>query len=284
VLWGKCYEGEGAPPYWPWVQSLKTYLEGTSPQDLQAELGPGAADIVEMLPELRAKLADLGSPPSVEPEQARFRLFNSVTNFFKTASLRIPLVLVLDDLHWADRSSLLLLHYLCQQLGDSPILVLGTYRDVEIDPRHPLSDTLAQLSREPAFRRQPLGGLSMEDVGPFVELTAGVKPSQQLIAAVYGRTEGNPFYIAEIVRLLSERGGLQDPVGPEGTASAIPLGVLEVIGKRLNRLSSHCHQTLATAAAIGREFDYRQLELLGSGTSEDQLLDVIDEAPGSPPD
>jgi predicted ATPase len=206
VLWGRCYEGEGAPPYWPWAQPLKTYLERTSPQELRADLGPGAADIGEMLPELREKLPDLESPPALEPEQARFRLFNSVTTFLKKASQRKPLVLVLDDLHWADRSSLLLLQFLSQQVGDSPLLVLGTYRDVEVNPQHPLSVTLAQLSREPLFRRQSLGGLSLEDAGQFMALTAGIRPTQQLINTVYARTEGNPFFTAEVVRLLSERG------------------------------------------------------------------------------
>jgi DNA-binding CsgD family transcriptional regulator len=278
VLWGRCYEGEGAPPYWPWVQPLKTYLERTSPEELRTDLGPGASDMGELLPELREKLPGLESPPALEPEQARFRLFNSVTTFLKNVSQRKPLVLVLDDLHWADRSSLLLLQFLCQQLGDSPLLVLGTYRDVEVTPQHPLSDTLAQLAREPVFRRQSLGGLSLEDAGAFMELTAGIRPTQQLINTVYSRTEGNPFFTAEVVRLLSERGVLQDPAGPEGVTSAIPVGVLEVIGRRLNRLSSQCHQTLTTAAVIGREFDFRLLSLLSSGTSEEQLLDIIDEA------
>jgi DNA-binding CsgD family transcriptional regulator len=278
ALWGRCYEGEGAPPYWPWVQPLKTYLERTSPEELRADLGPGASDLGELLPELREKLPGLESPPALEPEQARFRLFNSVTTFLKNLSQRKPLVLVLDDLHWADRSSLLLLQFLSQQLGDSPLLVLGTYRDVEVNPQHPLSDTLAQLSREPVFRRQSLQGLSLEDAGAFMELTAGMRPTQQLINTVYSRTEGNPFFTAEVVRLLSERGALQEAAGVEGVASAIPVGVLEVIGRRINRLSSQCHQTLTTAAVMGREFDFRLLETLRGGASEEELLDVIDEA------
>ena len=281
VLWGRCYEGEGAPPYWPWIQPLKTYLERTSPQELRADLGPGAADIGEMLPELREKLPDLESPRALEPEQARFRLFNSVTTFLKTASQRKPLVPVLDDLHWADRSSLLLLQFLSQQMGDSPLLVLGTYRDVEVNPQHPLSDTLAQLSRESVFRRQSLGGLSLEDAGQFMALTAGIRPTQQLINTVYARTEGNPFFTAEVVRLLSERGALQDTAGVEWVASAIPVGVMEVIGQRLNRLSQQCRQTLVTAAIIGREFQLRQLSRLNGGGSEEQLLAVMDEALGA---
>jgi ATP/maltotriose-dependent transcriptional regulator MalT len=157
-------------------------------------------------------------------------------------------------------------------------MVLGTYRDVEVNHQHPLSDTLAQLSRESVFRRQSLGGLSLEDAGAFMELTAGVRPTPHLIANVYRRTEGNPFFTAQVVRLLSERGVLQDPAGSEGVARSLPEGVLQVIGRRLNRLSSQCHQTLTTAAVIGREFDFRLLQLLSAGTSEEELLDIIDEA------
>jgi DNA-binding CsgD family transcriptional regulator len=201
-----------------------------------------------------------------------------VTTLLKKASQRKPLVLVLDDLHWADRSSLLLLQFLSQQMGDSPLLVLGTYRDVEVNPQHPLSDTLAQLSRESVFRRQSLGGLSLEDAGQFMALTAGIRPTQQLINTVYARTEGNPFFTAEVVRLLSERGALQDTERLEGVASAIPLGVLEVIGQRLNRLSQQCRHTLVTAAIIGREFQLRQLSRLHSDDPEERLLSLMDEA------
>jgi DNA polymerase III delta prime subunit/tetratricopeptide (TPR) repeat protein len=278
VLWGRCYEGEGAPPYWPWIQPLRSCLERTSPEQLRSDMGPGASDIGDMLPELREKLPDLESPPALEPEQARFRLFGSVTTFLRNASQRTPLVLVLDDLHWADRSSLLLLQFLAQHLGNSHIMVTGTYRDVEVGPQHLLSETLAQLSREPVFRRQSLCGLSLEDAGRFIEITAGVRPTQQLINAVYTRTEGNPFFTAEVVRLLNERGELKKTEGAGTVAAIIPAGVLEVIGRRLHRLSSQCHQTLTIAAVVGREFDFRLLSILSEGIPEDQLLDVIDKA------
>jgi DNA-binding CsgD family transcriptional regulator/tetratricopeptide (TPR) repeat protein len=278
VLWGRCYDDEGAPPYLPWMQSLKSYLERASPEQLRADLGPGAPDIGDMVPEVREKLPDLESLPAMEPEQARFRLFNSVSTFLRNASLRTPLVLVLDDLHWADQSSLLLLQFLSQQLGDFSLLVLGTYRDTEVNPQHPLSDTLAQLTREPVFRRQSLGGLSLEDAGQFIEITAGVRPAQQLIDVVYTRTEGNPFFTAEVVRFLNERGELRASEASQTAATAIPVGVLEVIGSRLNRLSSRCRQTLTTAAVIGREFDFQLLTLLSEEISEEQLLNVIDEA------
>jgi predicted ATPase len=109
VLWGWCYEAEGAPPYWPWVQPLRSYIQQAAPEQLRAEMGPGAADIAEIVPEVRGKLPDLKPPPALEPEQARFRLFDSITTFLRNVAHPQPLVLVLDDLQWADQPSLLLL-------------------------------------------------------------------------------------------------------------------------------------------------------------------------------
>ena len=119
VLWGRCYEEEGAPLYWPWLQSLRSYIQQQTPEQLQAEMGPGAADIAEVLPEIRHKLTGLETPPVLEPEQARFRLFDSITTFLKNAAQSQPLMLVLDDLHWADKPSLLLLQFLAREMGGS---------------------------------------------------------------------------------------------------------------------------------------------------------------------
>ena len=108
VLCGRCYEEEGAPPYWPWVQIMRNYVQQAGAELLTAEMGPGAADIAEIVLEIKGKLPDLETPPALEPEQARFRLFDSITTFLKNAAQSKPLMLVLDALHWADRSSLIL--------------------------------------------------------------------------------------------------------------------------------------------------------------------------------
>ena len=117
VLWGRCYEEEGAPPYWPWIQSIGSFINEQDPDQLSSAMGPGAAHIAELIPSLREKLPDLTDPPALEPEPARFRLFDSVTNFLKNASQTQPLVIVLDDLHWGDRASLLLLEFLARGMG-----------------------------------------------------------------------------------------------------------------------------------------------------------------------
>jgi predicted ATPase len=156
ILWGWCYEEAGAPPYWPWVQPIRSYVQQQDPERLHAEMGPGAADIAEIVPEVRVELPGLETPPALEPEAARFRLFDSITTFLKNAAQSQTLMLVLDDLHWADKPSLLLLEFLARQMADCRLLVVGCYRDMELSRQHPLSESLAQLSREPVFRRQTL--------------------------------------------------------------------------------------------------------------------------------
>lgn len=128
VLWGRCYEGEGAPPYWPWVQAIRSYVRDKDPEELRSEMGAGAANIAGIVSDVSEKLPGLAAPPELEPEQARFRLFDSMTAFLKSASQRQPLVLVLDDLHWADHPSLLLLEFVARELPGSRLLVIGTDR------------------------------------------------------------------------------------------------------------------------------------------------------------
>jgi tetratricopeptide (TPR) repeat protein len=278
VLWGWCYEEEGAPPFWPWLQPIRSYVQQRDPEQLKAEMGPGAADIAEVMSEVRDKLPGLEPPPALPPEQARFRLFDSITTFLKNAAQSQPLMLVLDDLHWSDKPSLLLLQFLARQLTESHLLVVGCYRDLELSRQHPLSEALAQLSRLPVFQRELLLGISQEDTGQFIEMTAGIRPSPQLVETIHAYTEGNPFFLKEMTRLLSERGELRaaEIGGPEGIR--VPQGIREVIGQRLNRLSESCHRTLIIGSVIGREFDFRLLRTLSGEATDEQLLGVIDEA------
>ncbi len=147
VLVGRCYEGEGAPAYWPWVQLLRSCLAAGDEASLAADLGPGVADLAQLVPELRAGSEASAAAEPIEGEQARFRLFDSVTRFLERRAARQPLVLVLDDLHWADADSLLLLQFLASALRAAPILVVGTYRDIEVRRGHPLGSLLGALDR-----------------------------------------------------------------------------------------------------------------------------------------
>ena len=278
ILWGRCYEEDGAPPYWPWVQVIRSYVEPRNADQLQADLGSSAADIAEIVPEIRRKLTGLETPPDLPPEQARFRLFDSITSFLKTTARSQPLMLVLDDLHWADEPSLLLLQFLAQQLADSSILVVGCYRDVELSRQHPLSETLARISREAVYQRHALRRMDHDDTAHFIEVAAGTNVSRTVVEAIYARTEGNPFFTTEVVQLLSDRGELaQESDGGPGEIR-IPEGVREVIGQRFNRLSDDCNLVLSTAAVIGREFTLDLLGRLIEDLTGDRLLEVLEEA------
>jgi class 3 adenylate cyclase len=277
VLWGRCYEGEGAPPYWPWVQVIRSYAHECDPQTLASEMGPGATDIAAVVSEVRARLPGLPEPARLEPDQARFRLFDGVASFLRNAARRQPLVLVLDDLHWADKASLLLLQFLARELGSDRLLLLGTYRDVELRRQHPLAETLAELARNPLSERILLRGLAHADVARFLEETTGRAPPAPLVDAVFRETEGNPFFVHEVVRLLAADGRLERPPAGGSWSLEIPQGVREVVGRRLNQLSEACNQALAVASVIGREFDATALGRVAE-LPEEPLLESLEEA------
>jgi tetratricopeptide (TPR) repeat protein len=277
ALWGRCYEGDGAPPYWPWVQIIRAYVLGHDPDAVAAVMGVGAADIAQMESEVRRRLPNVVEPPRLDAEEARFRLFDSVTRFLVAASREQPLVVVLDDLHCADRSSLLLLEFLARELSSAHLLVVGTYRGVELHGGHHLTHTLAELVRVRPPARIALGGLTRSQVGRYMQIAADVTPDESLVAAVFDKSEGNPFFVAEIVRLLGagDRPAHADP----GLAAhlSIPAEVREVIGQRLERLSDACRGALTVAAVMGRDFHLRPLQRV-VGLSPDELLEALDEA------
>jgi DNA-binding SARP family transcriptional activator len=275
VLVGRCWEAGGAPAYWPWVQSLRPYVREAEPDALRAQLGSGAADLAQILPELRDRFPDLSEPPSLEPEAARFRLFDAVVEFLRKASASRPLVLVLDDLHAADAPSLLLLRFLARQLGSTRILLLGAYRDVDPIAPPPLTEMLAEVAREPVTRRLPLAGLSEREVARYVELAASEIASPELASGLHAETEGNPLFVGEFVRLLSV-----ERVPAESTREvrhAVPENVRDVIARRLSHLSEECRRMLVLASVIGREFAVDALARVG-GVTDDELLDILDEA------
>jgi DNA-binding CsgD family transcriptional regulator len=281
TLWGRCYEEQGAPPYWPWVQPIRAYLQAASAERLLSEAGAGAADIAEIVPDMQGIVGatSLQPPPDLPPEQARFRLFDSVTTFLKNASQNQPLLLVLDDLHWADRPSLLMLEFAAQEVEDSRLVVLGTYRDVEVSRGHPLSQTLAQLARQRSFQRIHLGSLERESIDRLMVNLSGAAPSDEITQAIYEHTEGNPFFITEIARYLAHENELTpDRLRKRTWDLGIPEGVRDVIGRRLDHLSEGCNQALTLASVIGREFDLRQLAALMENVSEDALLELLEEA------
>ena len=275
ILWGRCWEAGGAPAYWPWVQSLRTYLRRRTPEALRTELGGRTPELAQLLPELGELGTDLQPPPTVDPDSARFRLFDSVAAFLRSAARGQTLVLVLDDLHAADEPSLLLLRFLASELAEIPIVVVGTYREEEAVEEEPVSANLSELRRLPS-RELRLGGLAKDDVASYIERATGTTPSPKLVEAIHRETEGNPLFVGEVVRLLAAEGRLTEAPQP-GWRLQIPPGLHEVIARRLRGLSKECRRLLTLAAVLGREFSLEALEQVSDST-EDELLEVLDEA------
>jgi DNA-binding CsgD family transcriptional regulator len=280
VLWGSCFEWEGTPAYWPWVQIFRGYLRDVDDASLRADLGAGAADVAQIVPELRERLPDVATPPQLEPEQARFRLFDAVTTFYRTVAARRPLVLVLDDLHWADTPSLLLLQFLTQSIRDARVLVLGGYRNVEVGRQHPLARTLGELARRPDTHRLLLHGLGAADIGDYVSLATGQAAAVELVETIRRETDGNPFFVSEVVRLLEAEGWPEQQDEGRGRHARVPESVREVVGRRLSRLSDACNRALSVAAVVGRDFRLPLLEAVADLPAT-ELVDALDEAAGA---
>jgi DNA-binding SARP family transcriptional activator len=286
ILVGRSWEAGGAPAFWPWIQALRVHLRDTNPDALRIQLGPGAPLLAQLLPEVRELFPELGEPPPLTEAGARFRLFEAVRWFLRSAAEDRPLVVVLDDLHAADEPSLLLLQFVARGLEDSSLLIVGAYRDVDPTPRDPLTSALAELVREPHTSQLALGGLSAADVAEYVALSTGTPPGPGVADAIHAETEGNALFVSETVQLLAAEGGVEGA----GAQLSIPPGVRAVIGRRVARLSERCGAMLVTASVMGREFGLEALAEL-SELSPTELMDalneamaerVLDDVPGAP--
>ncbi len=283
VLVGRCYEGEGAPPYWPWVQIVRAYLATHEATEVRQHLGAGADDIALVIPELRSYAPDAPSPALVVRDQERFRFFDSFTAFLQNVAKEQPLVLILDDLHWADAPSLLLLQHLAQELSQLRILLIGAQRNAPLPPTHPLALARGDIVRRAEAHSMSLKGFSEEEVAHFIEVVTNQIPSPTLTATLYQQTEGNPFFVSELVRLLTASGEPL-PVSRQQVLSTLtlPHRVREAVLRRLVSLSKQCRELLSIASVIGREFD---AHVLGAALAkppfrmaEPGVLEVIDEA------
>ena len=254
VLWGRAWAGGGAPAYWPWLRILRRLAAERDVRAAIAALGPEAGALLSRLmpdvvpPPARGPTA--ADPAPGESDAARFQLFDAVTSLLRAAASSGPIVLILDDLHGADQPSLLLLGFLAVHLRDSPILVIGTYRETEarLDPQ--LAGTLGDIMRH--GQRLPLRGLRERDVGAVVERVAGRRPPDRVVRAIHQATEGNPFFVDEVVRLLSAEGRLESEA--QVASLRIPDGVRETIRHRLAPLPDRARVLLLTASVIGPEF------------------------------
>ncbi len=287
VLTGRCDEGGAALPYRPFVEALRHYVRRRPDTEVRSELGTGAPEIAALVSDIRQRFPDLPEPPKLEGDAERLRLFDSITQFLRNASAAAPLVLFLDDLHWSDKSSLLLMRHLAREVPSDRVLLLGTYRDVELERTHPLADAIAALRREPSYQRVLLRGLPEADIA---ELLAALEPAEEaaavreaLAVTLFRETEGNPFFIREVLSHLVEEGKIYRTDGrwtsdaTSMTQLGIPEGVRDVIGQRLSRLTEGCQKLLTTSSAMTGGFSWLMLKAV-TGEDEATVLDLLDEA------
>ena len=282
VLFGRCDE-ESLLPYQPFVEALTDYVDHASADDLRRHVGGDASDLHLLLPALHRRLPGHERPGSGD-ETERYRMFEAVADLLSAIGREMPVFLVLDDAHWADRPTLQLLQYVVRRCAEVPLLILVTYRDTDLVRTHPMAETLVDLRRADGVVRVPLRGLSASEVASLV--AGGQEPDAsdtELAQLVWNETEGSPLFLREILRHLSETGAIKQTEDGRWRARrrlqqlGIPESVRELISRRLGRLPESANSVLVAASVLGREFDVDLLSTL-TETSVDGVLDVLDEA------
>lgn len=287
VLTGRCYEGEAALPYRPWVEVIDAYA-ATLPDDaLAGALGDGATDVATIAPAVARRLGPLPARPALEGDAERYRMFDGITSALLAAAASQPVVLMLDDLHWSDAPSLLLLQFLARRIAGVPLMIVATYRDSEIDRSHTLPQVLAELRREATYQRILLRGLPEDDVSSLLETVDDAGESSygrvRLAAALFRETEGNPLFIREVLSHLVEEGKIYRDHGrwrssvTDTLELGIPEGLRDVIARRLARLSPACSKMLVTASLMLGGFAWNELAA-ASRAQQAELIDLIEEA------
>jgi class 3 adenylate cyclase/tetratricopeptide (TPR) repeat protein len=282
VLRGGCYEYEATAPYLPFVEAIRDWVHWHSGERLRDALESTAAELVKLAPEIEFKLGPVNPNTPLPAAEERLRLFDNVARFLDNLARSQGLVVFLDDLHWADESTLSLLHYLLRHLRASRVLFVGAYREVELDRRHPLSRALVDWGQNDLTTRIALSRLTRDDTAELVGSLFGQEHvSDEFIDLLYSETEGNPFFVEETVKALIEQGSIYR----EGDSwqrddverLVVPQSVRDAVGRRLNRIDERTISLLHTAAALGKQFEFRDLAAVMGG-SEDELLDSLDEA------
>ena len=252
-----------------------------SPKVLRETLGDAAPEVARLVPELRRLFPDIPPPLELPPEQQRHHHCRNVAEFLERVSRASSTVLLLDDLQWADTAPLLLLQHLAPLLGRLPVLVLGTYRNVELEVNRPFAATLETLNRKRLAQRLHLQRLPESGVASMLAALGGPLPPTALVAGIYRETEGNPFFVEEVFQHLHEEGSL---LGEDGSWRSdleledldVPEGVRLVIGRRLERVSADSRKVLTFGAVVGRGFSLELLEAIGDVTG-DALLTALEE-------
>lgn len=280
VLSGRAYETEGMPPYLPFVEALQQHVRNRRPDELRAELDGNAPYLAKLLPDLHRLLPEIQESPALGPEAERYRLFDGVSDFLLKVAATQPLLLFLDDLHWADGATLLLLGHLARRLPEGALLTVGTYRDVEVEAQHPIAVLLAEMTRQRLGSSIIVHPFAREEALALAAAALGRAPAPHVADALFAATEGNAFFTEELVRHLEEQGrDLTDPHAAVGDWD-IPEGVRQVIGRRLARLGSEANRLLAYSSVLGRDLSVPKVAAVAA-RDEESVLDLLDEAVAS---
>lgn len=280
VLYGRCDE-EMLVPYQPVAEALRHYVRFTPTATLRTQIGPLAAPLLKLLPELAERLPELATTsttpaPSDEPEGERYLLFEAVRAALSEICAASPAVLVLDDLHWADKATLLLLRYIMRSQEPPRLLLLGTYRDTDVRSGHPLTELIADLRRDGRLEVVRVDGLDETHVADLVGVWMGDAAPRDLTHAVYANSGGNPFFVVEIMNHIAEAGLVAAAGALPVQQIGIPQSVREAIVRRLGRLSPTCNRVLSVGAVLGHEFELDVLQQV-AGLDDAALLDAVEE-------
>jgi hypothetical protein len=281
-LIGRCYEMEGTPPFTPFGEVLDYVLRLVPAQTFREVLGDAAPEVARVQPSLRVAFPDIPAPLELPPDQTRTFLHRKYREFTERAARIAPQVVLLDDLHWADESSLHLLESLAEAVAAMPVLFVGTYRDTDLEVGRPFAATLERLTRQRVAKRILLRRLTADGVAAQLHALAGSAPPDSIAALLHRETDGNPFFVEEVFQHLREEGRLFDAGGQWRADLSeheidVPEGVRLVVGRRLERLGEAVRAALTTAAVIGPRFSVRILTVAHGG-DEDELLDALDAA------
>ena len=281
VLWGRCPE-EALAPYQPFVQALRHYVATCDPDELRGRGAMHAAPLARLLPELALRVPSVGAVTDVEPETERLRLFEASAALLAHVAAETPLLLVLDDLQWADQGTLLLLRTLVLDPRPAAMLVLGTFRDSEVPRTHPLAQLHADVLRDRTVERVELDGLDETEAAGLVASLLGWEPPYEVATTLRGETEGNPFFLEEVVRHLEELGAASDPDELRHACAAlaelgVPRRVKELVERRVQGLWPAAAEALRVGSVLGAEFRLDQLAAVLEET-EKRVVALLDEA------
>jgi tetratricopeptide (TPR) repeat protein len=283
VLSGGCYELEAATPYLPFVEALRSWVHQSSDDELREAAGDSGAELARLAPEFESRIGPFPEGPKLSASEERFRLYDGIARFFFNLAEPNGLLLFVDDLQWTDQASLSLLHYLVRLLGRERVLILGCYRETELDRAHPLAEALDDWNRERAAVRVHLKRLEADGTSAMLSVLLGDEClSEDFCADIHRETEGNPFFIEEVVKTLVDEGQIVCECGEwrrreKGATLVLPQGVKAAVGRRLDRVSPPTTEVLRTAAILGKTFAFSELAAVAD-KSEDELLDALDEA------